>query len=70
MSKTDIRTTDVTQVSKPFAMSPSEYDYWLKTKAAYETSLRNGVGHAESIKTLIQKIDQKLSKSVCKGSHV
>jgi hypothetical protein len=50
-------------------MSPTEYDYWLRTKAAYETSLRNGVGHAESIKTLIQKIDTKLSKTVCKIEH-
>jgi len=45
-------------------MSVEEYNYWLKTKSAYEHNLKNNIGHLESIKVLISKIDDKLSSAV------
>ena len=45
-------------------MSVEEYDYWLSTKTSYENNLKNNIGHAESIKTLLSKIDKKLSSAV------
>jgi len=45
-------------------MSPQEYDQWLKTKASYQANLKAGIGHAASIKTLINKIDTKLTRAV------
>jgi hypothetical protein len=44
--------------------SVEEYEYWLGTKSAYENNLKNNIGHAESIKTLLLKIDKKLSSAV------
>jgi hypothetical protein len=37
------------------------FDYWIQQKERYETNLKNGVGHKESILALLTKIDQKLS---------
>jgi len=45
-------------------MSVEEYEYWLCTKTSYENNLKNNIGHAESIKILISKIDKKLSSMV------
>jgi hypothetical protein len=45
-------------------MSPQEYDQWMKTKVSYQANLKFGIGHAPSIKTLIDKIDTKLTRSV------
>ena len=45
-------------------MSVEEYNYWLETKSAYEDNLKNNIGHLESIKVLISKIDKKLSSAV------
>ena len=45
-------------------MSVEEYNYWLETKSAYENNLKNNIGHLESIKILISKIDDKLSSAV------
>ena len=45
-------------------MSVEEYNYWLETKSAYENNLKNNIGHLESIKVLISKIDKKLSSAV------
>jgi len=47
-------------------MSAEEYDYWLRTKSSYENNLKNNIGHAESIKTLLSLIDKKLSSAVVK----
>ena len=45
-------------------MSPQEYDQWMKKKASYQSNLNAGIGHAPSIKTLINKIDTKLTRAV------
>lgn len=45
-------------------MNVEEYDYWLSTKSSYENNLKNNIGHAESIKALILRIDKKLSSAV------
>jgi len=45
-------------------MSPAEYDYWLRTKASYELNLKSGIGHEESIKIILDKINKKLSNVV------
>ena len=45
-------------------MSVEEYNYWLKTKAAYELNLKHNRGHKPSIEALIEKIDRKLSKAI------
>lgn len=42
-------------------MQLEEYTYWTETKRQYEYNLKNNIGHAESIRTLIDKIDTKLS---------
>ena len=42
-------------------MYPEEYNNWLKIKAAYESNLKNGIGHAESIQIILNKIDKKLN---------
>ena len=41
-------------------MQFEEYTYWSETKKRYEYNLKNNIGHAESIRTLISKIDKKL----------
>ncbi len=45
-------------------MSVEEYNYWLGAKTSYENNLKNNIGHMESIKTLLSKIDKKLSSAV------
>jgi hypothetical protein len=45
-------------------MSVEEYNYWLSTKSSYENNLNNNIGHTESIKTLLTKIDKKLSSAI------
>ena len=47
-----------------FMMSVEEYDYWLSTKSSYENNLKNNIGHSESIKILLSKIDKKLSSAI------
>lgn len=47
-------------------MSPEEYDYLLRKKHSYEVSLNLGLGHRESILTLLDKINTKLSKTIVK----
>lgn len=43
-------------------MQLEEYTYWTETKRQYEYNLKNNIGHAVSIRTLIGKIDTKLSR--------
>jgi hypothetical protein len=43
-------------------MSDEELTYWLDTKKAYENSLKNNVGHRESIVKLLEKINDKLAR--------
>lgn len=45
-------------------MSIEEYTYWTKTKRSYEYNLINNIGHAESIKILLTKINKKLFKKL------
>ena len=42
-------------------MQFEEYTYWIEAKKRYEYNLKNTIGHSESIRTLIGKIDNKLS---------
>ena len=42
-------------------MTFEEYNYWLSTKASYENNLKNNRGHKQSIETLLEKIEKKLS---------
>jgi hypothetical protein len=48
-------------------MTPQEYDYWMQTKTAYETNLKNNYGHKASIETLLEKIERKLSNAIVVG---
>ena len=43
-------------------MTEEELTYWLERKKAYETSLKNNVGHKESIQFLLEKIHNKLAR--------
>jgi len=45
-------------------MKVEEYEYWLATKSEYENNLKNNIGHPDSIKVIISKIDKKLSSAV------
>jgi hypothetical protein len=43
-------------------MKNDEYNYWLQTRSSYERNLKNNIGHAESIRAIIDKIDKKIKK--------
>lgn len=43
-------------------MTEEELTYWIERKKEYETSLKNNVGHKESIKCLLEKINEKLAR--------
>jgi len=45
-------------------MSPTEYDYWMQTRARYQANLNNNIGHRQSIELLLEKIEKKLATSV------
>ena len=49
---------------KTHSMKVEEYEYWLATKSEYENNLKNNIGHPDSIKVIISKIDKKLSSAV------
>ena len=36
------------------------YQYWTDQKIAYENNLKNKIGHEESIRQLLVKINEKL----------
>ena len=42
-------------------MRDEEFNYWFEKKQSYENSLKNNVGHRESIKNLLEKIHEKLA---------
>jgi len=49
-------------------MTTEEFKYWFEQKKSYEQSLKNNVGHRESIEKLLEKIHHKLARGCTMGN--